>query len=156
MDVEVVWGTGSATSSLGAFDAALAEAGIHNYNLVELSSVIPSGARVKPAGRHNQRFSVGDAVGIVLAKAASQEPEAPIAAGLGWAIGAEGGIFMEATGETEADCEEQLRRSLEDARETRDWTWKGKEHIQVVEHRVEDVDAAIVAAVYGPLARWED
>lgn len=41
MKIDVVWGHGEGKTSLSAFDRTLLEAGIHNLNLIPLSSVIP-------------------------------------------------------------------------------------------------------------------
>ncbi len=47
MDIKVVKGAGEASIPLSAFDAALKDAGIYNYNLITLSSVIPPGSKVQ-------------------------------------------------------------------------------------------------------------
>jgi arginine decarboxylase len=46
MRIQLVSGAGSARTQLAAFDAALVDAGISNYNLITLSSVIPAGAEI--------------------------------------------------------------------------------------------------------------
>ncbi|MEF8907067.1 MAG: pyruvoyl-dependent arginine decarboxylase, partial [Haloarculaceae archaeon] len=37
--IRVVWGSGTGPTGTAAYDAALAEAGVHDYNLVTVSSV---------------------------------------------------------------------------------------------------------------------
>ena len=41
MDIKVVCGVGSGKTALSAFDSALKDAGVYNYNLITLSSIIP-------------------------------------------------------------------------------------------------------------------
>jgi arginine decarboxylase len=44
LEIQVTTGTGEGPTPLAAFDAALLDAGVANYNLILLSSVIPAGA----------------------------------------------------------------------------------------------------------------
>ena len=81
MRIEVVAGTGEAGTALGAFDAALGAAGIGDYNLVRLSSVVPPGATVVRRKAHDGGFGVGAPVACVLAEARSAEPGTTLAAG---------------------------------------------------------------------------
>ena len=46
MIIKVSAGTGTGPTELAAFDAALNTAGVANYNLVHLSSVIPPKAKI--------------------------------------------------------------------------------------------------------------
>lgn len=149
MRIEVVSGTGEAQTSLGAFDAALGAAGVGDYNLVTLSSVIPPGAEVVPRSSPSVDLGVGTVVAVVLADAISTEPGAELAAGLGWAMADEGGVFMEATAPSRRACESALTDRLADVRANRDWAWRGEDEFAVCTHTVEETGAAVVAAVYG-------
>ena len=46
-------GIGKGETALSAFDAALKQAGVYNYNLICLSSIIPPGAIVKEVEYYN-------------------------------------------------------------------------------------------------------
>lgn len=46
LEIVVTSGTGEAPSELAAFDAALHQAGVANFNLIRLSSLIPPGSQV--------------------------------------------------------------------------------------------------------------
>ena len=152
MNIEVVAGTGEGETSLGAFDAALADAGIHNYNLVTLSSVIPADADVIVEGPHERRWEVGELVGVVLSENESTVTGETIAAGLGWAEAAEGGVFFEATAESRTNVESLVTRGIETAKSTReDWDWEPGIETEIVQHTVERNGAAIVSAVYHPV-----
>ena len=155
MPIEVVWGTGSATTELGAFDAALSGANLHNYNLVELSSIVPEGATVERVGALEPgRWTTGDLVAVVLASATSSTTGERLAAGLGWELAAEGGVFVENDAKTVPDCQRLLEANLNDARRHRDWEWTGTRETKVVDHVVDDAGAgsAVVAAVFHPIS----
>lgn len=154
MPIELVWGTGSGRTELGAFDAALSDANIHNYNLVELSSVVPEGATVERVGALDPgRWTTGDLLAVVLASNTSATEDDCIAAGLGWELAEEGGVFMENDAETVEACEKLLDANLADAREIRDWHWTGEGGTKVIDHVVGDeAGAVVVAAVFHPIS----
>jgi len=154
MPIELVWGTGSGRTELGAFDAALSGANVHNYNLVELSSIVPEGATVERVGALEPgRWTTGDLLAVVLASNTSSTEGERIAAGLGWELADEGGIFVENDGPTADACERTLEANLADARRIRDWRWTGERETKVVDHVVDaDAGAAVVAAVFHPIS----
>jgi arginine decarboxylase len=156
MSIELVWGTGSGRTELGAFDAALSDANLHNYNLVELSSIVPEGATVDRVGAlEPDRWGVGDLVAVVLASNTSATEGERIAAGLGWELAAEGGVFVENDAPTAEACERLLDANLADARSIRDWDWTGERGTKVVDHVVganTGAGAAVVAAVFHPIS----
>ena len=47
--IRIVWGVGDGPTEMASYDAALADAGVHNYNLVTVSSMIPAGAEIEVA-----------------------------------------------------------------------------------------------------------
>jgi arginine decarboxylase len=155
MPIDVVWGTGSGRTELGAFDAALSGANVHNYNLVELSSIVPAGATVERVGAlEPERWTTGDLVAVVLASRTSSTPGERVAAGLGWALAEEGGVFVENDAPTAEACERLLEANLTDARAIRDWDWTGEGERKVVEGVVGDAGAraAVVAAAFHPIS----
>lgn len=151
-DIAVVWGHGEAGTPLSAFDAALAGAGIHNYNLVTYSSVVPPERSVSKVGRVEAEYGVGASVGVVLAEAEATRPDETVAAGLGWIRAREGGVLMESSAASAAAVRADLREKLADARRLRDWEWDGDAELAVHEHTVDRTGAVVVAAVYGPVA----
>jgi len=149
--IEVVRGTGSGHTPRSALDAGLAAAGVGDYNLVRLSSIVPAGAEVRVVGTHDREWGVGRPVAAVLADAVD---DGPVAAGIGWATAAEGGVFMECTADGTAGCRERLVAGVEDARAGRAWDWDEEIRTEVVErgHDGEGHACAVVGAVYAPLA----
>jgi arginine decarboxylase len=90
-------GLGRGPTELAAFDAALRDAGVANYNLLCLSSVIPPGSRIErrrwvtPDGHWGQRLYV------VLSQARCSTPGESVHAGIGWVQETRGGqgLFVE-------------------------------------------------------------
>lgn len=154
MEIEVVWGSGEGKTALSAFDSALADGGIHNYNLVTLSSVIPEGATIIENGRHEREWDVGEMVGVVLSENESTVSGETIASGLGWAVAEEGGVFFEASSQSAKNVKELVTRGVETAKQERSqWNWNSGVETRVVEHTVEKNGATIVSAVYRPVAK---
>jgi arginine decarboxylase len=120
----VVSGRGvSKTSSLMAFDKALAEAGISQCNLVSVSSILPSGAKaVKPV-----EIKPGSITFTVLARADGVQGE-EVTAGVAWACckcrGKETyGIVAEDHGnKSKGECERDLKVKIQEMAEVRKMT----------------------------------
>lgn len=152
MKIELVWGSGEGKTELSAFDAALADAGIHNYNLVTLSSVIPKGGEVVEVGSHEPEWGVGETVSVILSEMRSSVAGERIAAGLGWATAEEGGIFYEANSHNTENVEELIHRGIESAKQKRGgWNWDSGIDMKVIQHSVEKNGAVVVSAVYSQL-----
>jgi arginine decarboxylase len=111
-------GTGSGPTELAAFDAALRGAGIANYNLLVLSSVIPPGTLIA-TNRDSLDPSItggqwGDRLYIVMAERRTSTPGAEAWAGLGWVQDHTGkGLFVEHAGPTERAVRRDIDASLE-------------------------------------------
>lgn len=109
-------GTGSGPTRLAAFDAALVAAGLAGYNLLPLSSVIPTGAQVvvvEPADQVTGQH--GDILYCVYATAAALQPGAEGWAGVAWALhddGSGAGLFVEHHAATEAALQADLGATL--------------------------------------------
>jgi arginine decarboxylase len=116
--ITVRTGSGTGPTSLAAFDHALSGAGVADFNLLALSSVIPPGSTVTlvngasdpVAGEH------GDRLYCVLSTAYAVEPGQTVWAGLGWAVDpASGrGLFVEHAAANEDELESTIAASLAD------------------------------------------
>ncbi|PIT86819.1 MAG: pyruvoyl-dependent arginine decarboxylase [Candidatus Magasanikbacteria bacterium CG10_big_fil_rev_8_21_14_0_10_43_6] len=113
MEIRVVNGVGEGHTELSAFDAALKGSGVYNYNLLYLSSVIPSGATVKEVGTlYDMEGAIGDRLYVVMAEERGHRPGETIGAGIGWyQFGLEGGFFVEH--HTKGDSPVEVRERLE-------------------------------------------
>jgi arginine decarboxylase len=84
MKITIVKGTGVGVTPLAAFDAALLDAGVPNYNLIALSSVIPAGTTVERGKYQSDPADYGDRLYVVLACQKTVQPGEMAWAGLGW------------------------------------------------------------------------
>jgi arginine decarboxylase len=148
LDITVRTGTGSARTLLAAFDAALLSAGVANFNLITLSSVIPPGSEVRMVGstlpgRH------GDRLYCVLSAAYADHPGEIAWAGLGWTFDdTTGGLFVEHSGGSEQSLDEQIELSLADMSANRGGGY-GEVHRAVVSaHCVDKPVCALAIAAY--------
>jgi len=97
MKITVTSGGGIGATAMAAFDDALRVAGIADYNLIKLSSIIPPKAEIEiekysPVG--SDEF--GNRLYTVLAEMRSEVPGKTIGAGIGWyQWGDKRGVFAE-------------------------------------------------------------
>ena len=147
--IRVVRGTGEGPTELGSYDAALADAGIHNYNLVRLSSVIPADPDIEVVGTAPDLGPVGDELHVV-ESAATAAPGESVAAGIGWARSESGrGIFYEVAGADEESVREEIREGLATGRDLRDWTFVEERVVVEGVDAGQDFASAVVCATYG-------
>ena len=97
MRIPIVAATGHGQTLLSSFDDALRRCGVHNYNLIPLSSVIPPGGAVTPVdGYRPAGDEHGHRLYVVKADARADVPGQAIAAGIGWYQWGDGrGVFVE-------------------------------------------------------------
>jgi arginine decarboxylase len=145
--VRVVRGTGGGPTATASYDTALADAGVHNYNLVTVSSVVPEGASVEVAGTAPDLGPVGGCLTVVQARATVER--GPAVAALGWVIADEGGLFYEASGTDREAVVEEIERGLERARELREWSYRDGDRSVAVARDEGAYTTAVALAVYG-------
>lgn len=156
--VRVVWGSATGPTELASYDAALAEAGVENYNLVQVSSVIPAGVAVEAVGTAPDLGPIGERLTVVEARATAAGPSS-VSAALGWIRGgpADGsvdgrpGLFYEAAGEIDAeDVETRVREGLAAGIDIREWNGDDPQ-VRVETSRADagTYTTAVVLAVYG-------
>ncbi|WP_254272388.1 pyruvoyl-dependent arginine decarboxylase [Haloarcula marina] len=147
--IRVVWGAATGPTALSSYDAALAEAGVHNYNLVTLSSVIPAGPAIEIVGTAPDLGPPGEALEVVQS-AATAAPGEQAAAGIGWARTADGpGIFYEVDGTDPEAVRAEIREGLAAGRELREWEFV-EQQVRVESVAPEESFAsAVVLATYG-------
>jgi arginine decarboxylase len=136
---------------MAAYDAALADANLHNYNLVTVSSVIPADASVAAVGTAPDLGPAGNELTVVEAHADTAGPGRASAA-LAWAESEQGpGLFYEAAGEAgPEDVAERVRTGIAAGMNLRDWTHDDpKTRTTTVEADPGEYAAAVVVAAYG-------
>jgi len=143
-------GIGSGRTSLAAFDAALLAAGVENYNLIRLSSVIPPDTVVERAPFRSSLEEYGHRLYVVMAYQGAEEKGAEAWAGLGWTQeeGDGRGLFVEREGAGEAAVREDLETTLYSMMESRGRTY-GPIDCEIAGVRCEgEPVCALVIAVY--------
>ena len=113
--IEVATAIGVGRTPISSFDHALWRCGIHNYNLIPLSSVVPPGSEVvvmdrcqRPGGEWGHRLYV------VMAASRSAQAGAVVAAGLGWAQWGDGrGVFVEHHAEYPEGSPEEIEAAMD-------------------------------------------
>ena len=152
LPIRLARSAGTGPTALAAFDAALRHAGVANFNLVRLSSVIPPASTVAvldgPAAPEGEW---GDKLFVVYAEWRAEEPGAEAWAGVGWLQDPVSGrgVFVEHEGPDEAGVRRDIAASLEALRAGRPEVRFGPQHA-VVQGAVCDIDpvCALVIAVY--------
>lgn len=150
--LRVVSGTGTGPTPIAAYDAALADAGVQDYNLVVVSSVIPADASVTVTGTAPDLGPAGNRLTVVQARQTVERgTDETGVAGLGWARSADGpGVLYEATGHDEAAVREEITAGLEHGVGLRDWSVADSDIVlQAVRPPEDGFATAVVLATYG-------
>ena len=149
--IPVTSGVGRGPTQLAALDAALFDAGIANYNLVHLTSIIPEGRQpvIRKLDRNHMEY--GFKLYVVLARATATEVGKEAWAGLGWVV-TEGavkrGLFVEHAGSGQHEVTVAIHETL-----TAMVKYRGEEFGDIQQEVVGitcegEPACAIVAAVY--------
>jgi arginine decarboxylase len=147
--IHVAGGAGTGPTEKAAYDAALADANLHNYNLVPVSSVVPADAEVVAVDAVPDLGPAGNRLNVVQAERAAVGPET-VAAGIGWATGPGPGLFYEADAESEADVLRRLDRGLAAGRDLRDWSFAHEETlVETAEASPGQHTCVVALAAYG-------
>jgi arginine decarboxylase len=164
--IRIAWGEGTGPTALSAYDAALADAGLHNYNLVTVSSVIPADASLAvvetapdlgPAG---ERLAVVEGRKTVSPATVDGDTDAgdPTTgqgvAALAWTRDDEGrGLFYETSGTDPQHVREVAAQGIQRGRELREWSLDDPETVvRTTSARPEAHACVVVCGVYGESA----
>ena len=152
-EITIRTGAGQGHTRLSAFDHALLTAGVANFNLITLSSVIPPRSRIRLVdtvlpGAH------GDRLYCVLAAAHAEHPGETVWAGLGWVCDETGqGLFVEHTAGSEESLLEQIELSLDDLARNRGGGYGPVQTVTASAHYVDRPACALAIAAY-EIAPW--
>jgi arginine decarboxylase len=152
MNIYLTKGTGEGPTTLAAFDSALNDAGIANFNLLKLSSVIPPGAAILRPKEHEMPIDGqwGDRLYVVMAEYRTAEIGIEAWAGIGWVVekSTGKGLFVEHEGTNKDKVTRDIQLSLEALMGTRGVDF-GEIHMElngVICH--DEPVCAMVVAVY--------
>lgn len=149
--IRIVWGTGYGPTPSASFDAALADANVHQYNLNLFSSVIPDGATVESVGSAPDLGAVGNKLNVAMARQTSK-PRARAAAGIAWAReGIDGpGVFSEVHDHDVETVKSRLQSGIEKSCELRDISDPDvNSEVVVADSAGGEFATAVALAVYG-------
>ncbi len=148
LDITLRTGVGAGRTPLSAFDTALLDAGVANYNLVRLSSVIPRAGRLRRTSE-TLRGLHGDRLYCVYAEAHASAPGQIAWAGVGWIRDASGdGLFVEHVGESREHLVEQIELSLADMAANRGGGYGQPEYVLACAEWADRPACALVVAAY--------
>ena len=149
LDITVRTATGSGRTLLAAFDDALLSAGVANFNLIALSSVIPPGSSIREGVTERLAGEHGDRLYCVMSVGYADHPGEIVSAGLGWATDAtSGGLFVEHSGGSEQSVSEQIQLSLEDMSRNRGGGYDDIRQAVIGAHCVDKPVCALSIAAY--------
>jgi arginine decarboxylase len=147
--IRIVCGVGDAPTKMASYDAALADANVHNYNLVSVSSVIPAGATVEEVDTAPDLGPAGNRLTVVEARATTGGV-GTVSAGLGWTTGPGAGLFYEASGTDAAAVRRSVEVGLAAGRDLREWAFDDERvTVTTAEADGEGYTTAVALAVYG-------
>jgi len=154
MKIHVTSGLGIGPTKLSAFDSALNDANIANYNLLCLSSVIPpeSDIVLHDSGLDGIKIpgAWGDRLYLVMAEMRKDAPGDEAWAGIGWVQDPETkqGLFVEHEGDSEESVRSDITQSLQALMKTRGIDY-GQINMKVAGTKCVDAPVcAMVVAVY--------
>lgn len=116
MNIQVVHSIGTGSTVLSAFDTALKNVGVLDYNLIPLSSVIPPHTQVIPRKYYETHEEpMGKRLYVVMAKQCTDNIDNIIGSGVGWYMFEQGGVFVEheVEGYSIQEVEDELMRRIE-------------------------------------------
>jgi arginine decarboxylase len=150
MTIRLALGTGEGPTELAAFDAALTDAGVANYNLLCLSSVIPPNARIVLAKHRAAADDHGRRLYVVMSQMRQSARGRQAHAGIGWVQqGDDGpGLFVELHDDDRDRLDADLHATLDAMRPYRDIAF-GPAHTQIASTTCIDRPVcALAVAVY--------
>jgi len=157
MNIIISSGKGQGKTLLSAFDGALFDAGVSNYNLLVLSSIIPPGSVIKRHKYTTPDEEYGHKLYVVMSEMRSRESGRYIGAAVGWCQEEDGrGVFVEhhfienSEEAVRSQLEEEVERSLSDLCHLRGFSFtREKMGIKTSVVKVTDSPSSVlVVAVY--------
>lgn len=134
LNIKIVKAIGEGSTLLSAFDNALRNGGVSNYNLIRLSSIIPPNSKITKINQYEtppEEF--GHRLYVVMADIRSNQAGKYIAAGIGWYQLEDGrGFFVEheIIGETKvavkSEIDSRIQNTLRDMCKFRKIEFKDK------------------------------
>lgn len=122
MKIFVSKGIGNGPTELSAFDQALVKAGVANFNLIYLSSVLPPNSEIVEApDDYKAAGEWGDKLYIVIAESRTSVVNQEVWSGIGWIQdqATKQGLLVEHHGNSENEVRDDITQSLHGLAENR-------------------------------------
>lgn len=115
MNIQIRKATGVGSTELAAFDNALVNAGVANFNLIYLSSVIPPGTTIITSDEQPRpKGEWGDRLYVVIAQKRTSQRNQEAWSGVGWMQDpkTKQGLLVEHEGHNEGEVRADIENSL--------------------------------------------
>lgn len=163
MNIIISTGKGQGKTLLSAFDGALFDAGVSNYNLLVLSSIIPPHTVIRQQKFKTPDEEYGHKLYVVMSEKRSRESGRFIGAAVGWCQEADGrGVFVEhhfienSEEAVRSQLEDEVKRSLTDLCHLRGFSFtKEKMNIKMCVTKVTDTPSCVLVVAVYKAESWE-
>lgn len=164
MNIYLTSGIGNGKTLLSSFDSALFNAGISNYNLIVLSSIIPPGTVVIQKKYQTPNTEYGHRLYVVMSSNRSREVGLFVGSALGWVQTEDGrGVFVEhsftenSKEAVRVQLTEEVKKSLSDLCSQRGYPFVQKKmKIKFSITKVTDNPTCVLVAAVYKAESWED
>ncbi len=116
MKIFITWGVGEGKTMPAAFDHALWNAGIGNYNLIKLSSIIPDNSEIIVGKLNRNDIEHGYKLWVVFSKRTEIVVGKEAWAGLGWITANKShgrGVFVEGSGRSKEEVARLIKETID-------------------------------------------
>jgi arginine decarboxylase len=156
MKINIATGTGVGPTELAAFDHALVSAGVANFNLIYLSSVLPPGSEVEILDKPAKPIGGwGDRLYVVMAQMRTSQRNQQVWAGIGWMQDpkTKKGLLVEHEGHTEEEIRADIKNSLTALAQNRNMEF-GPMHMVVVGKTCVSLPVCALAVAVFESSEW--
>ena len=157
MNIQLSTGIGVGPTELSAFDQALVHAGVANFNLIYLSSVLPPGSNVRiEENPKRPKGQWGDRLYVVMAQKRVSQRNQEAWAGIGWMQDpkTKQGLLVEHEAHSEAEIKADIHHSLKALAHNRNMTF-GTPYMKIVGSRCVDLPTCALAVAVFESASWK-
>ena len=147
-------GIGEGKTKISAFDKALAQAGVANYNLIYLSSVIPENSIVELKKMKSKESEYGKRCYVVIARSDQNIPKKEAWAGLSWTQDKDGkGLFAEHHSDSKKKLLSLIRNTLPEMKTRRNYKY-GKINSSIVGITCKEKAVCAVSIAFFKSENW--
>jgi arginine decarboxylase len=153
--ITITTGAGRGPTAVAAFDEALRAAGVADYNLIPLSSVIPPRSVIQRSRFDSRSHEYGNRLYVVIARGDAAQVGESAWAGLGWTQEPDTGrgLFVELHGASRRAVEDSIQTTLDWMKDARPHDY-GKNEAELVGIDCTGMPVCAVAVAVYTSAGW--